>query len=252
MPHYLLALTLYAIPVFLLTIPFLILSHILTKPAPAPNKEPDTARLEEDLKKLIENNIIATKTNITQQNLQSTFVHITASYLKDHKKALHGFHLFQLIFALIKNNTEDAKIIKILRRYFPSVPTPHLYAFLKSCKEFLNISNQDSKEKELIRDLNQNKLQSTLLYFEKKINLNLNKILLAPNEKQAIIIEETAKLSLIFASFSQFYNQQATEKILQIAYWLSPDFFQYWHRIPTRIRPLTKPIRQKVIPKHIR
>ena len=241
MPHYLLALTLYAIPIFLLTIPFLILSYILTKSNAPQKNEPNTEQLEEELKKLLENNTINTKNNLERHNLQSTYVHTTAAYLKNPKKTLRGFHLFQLIFSLIKNNTEDTKIIKILRHYLPNAPTSHLYAFLKSCKEFLNICKQDNKEKELIRDLNQNKFPSVLLYLEKKINFNLNRIPLSANTEQANIIEETTKLSLIFASFSQFYDQHTTEKILQIAHWLSPDFFQYWHRIPSKAKPQKSP-----------
>ena len=174
--------------------------------------------------------------------MQKTFTHTTAGYIKTNKKDLHGFHLFQLIFSLIKNNTEDAKIIKILHHYLPSSSTSHLYALLKSCKEFLNISIADNKEKELMRDLNQNKLKSTLLYLERKINQSLNKIPLAPISLQQNIIDTTAKLSLIFASFSQFYNTKTTEKILQLAHLLSPDFFNYWHKIPQKLQPSPKKI----------
>lgn len=237
MPHYLLAVILFVIPVFLLTIPFLILSHILSKPKKSlssQNNEPDVTHLETELKKLIENNTITSKDNLLQQNLQSSFVHTTAAYLKSDKHTLHGFHLFQLIFSLIKNKTEDKKIIKILRRYLPSTPTAHLYVLLKSCKEFLVISHQDNKEKELLRSLNQNHLKPSLIYLEHKINQSLNKIPLSSAPNQQNIIDNTVKLSLIFASFSQFYDTKTTEKILQMAHLLSPDFFNYWHQIPQK------------------
>lgn len=238
MPHYLLAFILYVIPIFLLTIPFLILSHFLSRPkiipSPKPD-EPDITHLETELKKLIENNTIATKTNLLQQNLQSSFSHITTAYLKINKQTLHGFHLFQLIFSLIKNKTEDKKIIKILRRYLPSAPTSHLYALLRSCREFLSICLQDNHQKELIHELNQNKFKSTLLYLEQKINQTLNNIPLSSAINQQNIIDETVRLSLIFASFSQFYNTQTTKKILQMAHLLSPEFFNYWHQIPRKL-----------------
>ena len=249
MPQYLLAVILYVIPIFLLTVPFVILSYFLLRPKTIETpktEEPDVTHLEAELKKLIENNTIETKTNFMQQNLQSTFSHIIAAYLKTNKQTLHGFHLFQLIFSLIKNQTEDKKIIKILRKYLPSAPTSHLYALLRSCREFLNIYHQDNNNRELLHNLNQNKFKSTLLYLEQKINQALNSIPQASALNRQNTINETAKLCLIFASFSQFYDPGTTEKILQLAHLLSPEFFDYWHRVPQKITNTTKRIKLSV------
>ena len=191
--------------------------------------EPDIESLENDLKKLIEDNRLALNTYNLQQTLKNTPTNIISSYLHEDKKDLKGFHLFQLIFSLIKNKTEDTKIIKILRHYLPSSSTSSLYALLRSCKEFLNLSQQDNKQKELLKDLNQNRLRSTLMYLQQKLNQIFNQISSTPSDQQKKLIEQAAIYGLIFASFCRFYNSKYSEKILRLTNTLSPDLFLYWH-----------------------
>ena len=157
------------------------------------------------------------------------------------------FPYYLIFFQTNSNRSLDASLIKILHHYLPAASTSHLYALLKSCKELLGISKQDHKEKELLRYLNQNNLKPTLIYLESKINQNLNKIPLSPALNRQNIIDETVKLCLIFASFSQFYDHKITEKILQMAHLLSPEFFSYWHQIPQKT---TAKIYDHLIDKH--
>lgn len=194
--------------------------------------EPDIESLENNLRKLIEDNKLALDTYNLQQTLKNTPTNIIASYLHENKKDLKGFHLFQLIFSLIKNKTEDAKIIKILRHYLPSSSTSSLYALLRSCKEFLNISQQDNKQKELLKDLNQNRLRTTLIYLQQNLNQVFNKISSTPPDQQKELIDMAAVYGLIFASFCRFYNSKYSEKILRLTNTLSPDLFSYWHSLP--------------------
>lgn len=194
--------------------------------------EPDIENLENNLRKLIENNKLAIDTYNLQQNLQNTSTHIIASYLQDGKKDLKGFHLFQLIFSLIKNKTDDAKIIKILRHYLPSSSTSSLYALLRSCKEFLNISHQDNKQKDLLKDINQNRLRTTLVYLQQKLNQIFNQIPSTPLDQQKKLIDIAVIYGLIFASFCKFYNPKYSQKILQLTNTLSPKLFSYWHSLP--------------------
>ena len=169
-----------------------------------------------------------------QQQLQTSKTNIIAGYLRQNKKSLEGYHLFQLILALIKNQAEDSKIIKLMRHYFPSASTAHLYAMLKSYKKFLQISRQDNRHKELIRDLNQNNLRSTLIYLQQKLNIILNQIPTTPPAPQQPLINQAMIYGLIFASFSQFYNSVATEKILRLVASLTPELFSYWHQVPKK------------------
>lgn len=194
--------------------------------------EPNIENLENNLRKLIENNKLAIDTYNLQQNLKNSPTNIIASYLQDSKKDLKGFHLFQLIFSLIKNQTEDYKIIKILRHYLPSCSTSGLYALLRSCKEFLNLSQQDNKQKELLKDLNQNRLRSTLMYLQQKLNQIFNQISSTPPDQQKKLIEQAAIYGLIFASFCKFYNYKYSQKILQLSNTLSPKLFSHWHSQP--------------------
>jgi len=191
--------------------------------------EPDIENLENNLKKLIENNKLAMDTYNLQQNLKNSPTNIIASYLREDKKDLKGFHLFQLIFSLIRNKTDDAKIIKILRHYLPSSSTASLYALLRSCKEFLRISFYDNKQKELLKDINQNRLRTTLVYLQQKLNEIFNQIPSSSPEQQKKLIEVAVIDGLIFASFCRFYNQKYSQKILQLANTLSPEIFSYWH-----------------------
>lgn len=202
--------------------------------------------LEARLKKLLENNHISSKINTLQQELQTSKSNTVAAYIKLNKKDLKGFHLFQLVFALIKNNAEDGKIIKILRHYLPSCATTHLYAILHSFKVFLNISARDGKQKELLRELNHNRVRTTLLYLEQKINQTLNLVPSAPPAMQQLIIDRAVVYGLVFAGFCEFYDNDATEKILRLAHMLSPEIFKYWHIIPRQNETEYQAFRQHV------
>lgn len=202
--------------------------------------------LENRLKKLLENNHISSKINTLQQELQTSKSNTVAAYIKLNKKDLKGFHLFQLVFTLIKNNAEDAKIIKILRHYLPSCATTHLYAILHSFKVFLNISARDGKQKELLRELNRNRVRTTLLYLEQKINQTLNLVPTAPPAMQQLIIDRAVVYGLVFAGFCEFYDNDATEKILRLAHTLSPEIFKYWHIVPRQNETEYQAFRQHV------
>lgn len=243
MPQYLLAVLLYTIPIALLMIPFIFICRIITKQSPTTDT-PTEDDLEKQLEQLIKNNTIEQRFNSLKQDLQTTPTHTIASYIRMSKNDLIGFHLFQLIFSLIKNDATDEKIIKILHHYLPSCSTAHIYALLKSCKAFLNIS---AANKKLQRDLNQNHLKSTLLYLEQKISQTLNQIPLAPAALQTDLTEKAATECLVFAAFSQFYNSIATEKILRLAYLLSAQTFITWHQLPKKqTAPRLKPWAKKL------
>ncbi|MCM1323777.1 MAG: hypothetical protein NC218_06410 [Acetobacter sp.] len=232
MSHFLLTILLHLIPLVLLMIPFLLLFDVSLKSKKKPSPTPDMKELETRLNKLLENNHISAQINTLQKDLQTTKTNTVAAYIKLNKEDIRGFHLFQLVFSLIKNNAEDDKIIKILRHYLPSCATTHLYAILHSFKVFLNISSRDGKQKELLRDLNHNRVRTTLLYLEQKINQTLNFVPKAPPAMQQLIIDRAVVYGLVFAGFCEFYDNDATEKILRLAQMLSPEIFKYWHIIP--------------------
>lgn len=196
--------------------------------------EPDIDELEKSLNRLLEQNRLAEKMENLHQELKSSKSNLISGYLQSNKKDLHGYHLFQLILTLIRNQAEDAKIIKLMRHYLPSASTAHLYAMLKSYKKFLQISRADNRQKALIHDLNQNNLRSTLIYLQQKLNIILNQVPITPPALQQPLINQAMILGLIFASFSQFYNPDATEKILRLVASLTPELFSYWHRIPEK------------------
>lgn len=258
MPNFLFVILLHIIPLLLLSIPFFLLFDVRLKhprkaTSPAIPKTPplNINELEEKLKNLIETNKLNAKTDTLVQELQKTSTHTIAAYLELNKKDLKGFHLFQLIFSLIKNNAEDQKIIKILRHYLPSCATSHLYALLHSFKVFLNISERDGTKKDLIRELNQNRVRTTLLYLEKKINQTLNAVASAPPAKQQSVIDTAAIYGLIFAAFAEFYDNDSTEKILRLANFLSPELFKYWHTVPQTAeketaKPAPRPLKTKI------
>ena len=231
----LLSITQYLIPVLLF---FDISPKRRKKTAPAaipleqPAPEPDIRELEKKLNRLLENNSSAARINNLQKELQTSKSNTVAAYIKLNKKDLKGFHLFQLIFSLIKNRAEDAKIIKILRHYLPSCATSHLYAMLHSFKVFLNISREDGRQKELLRDLNHNRVRTTLLYLEGKLNQTLNQVSGTPPAMQQPLIDRAVVYGLVFAAFSEFYDNEATEKILRLADMLAPELFKYWHTVP--------------------
>jgi len=237
MPPVLFSTLLYGLPAIVFIIMFFLIFDVSfrykktssTKPV---NPEPNIEELEQKLDNLLKNNRLATKTEELQQDLQQTPTHTITAYMQMSKKDLKGFHLFQLIFSLIKNGAEDNKIIKILHHYLPSASRAHLYALLKSCKEFLNISAKDGKQKELIKDLNQNNLKSTLLYLQSKLNYTLNQVATMPPALQQPLIDTAVQYGLIFAGFAEFYNTAATEKILRLCNMLSPELFIYWHKVP--------------------
>lgn len=229
----------HLIPLLLLAIPFLLLfdvtlkSHRQTMPSfPPQKKEPDIEKLENKLKQLLKDNQMSDKINSLQQELQSSRSNTVAAYIKLNKADLKGFHLFQLVFSLIKNNAEDRKIIKILRHYLPSCATTHLCAILHSFKVFLNISAKDGMQKELLNDLNHNHVRTTLLYIERKLNQTLNQVSNQPPAMQQMVIDQAVVYGLVFAAFCEFYDNEATEKILRLSHILSPELFKYWHLAP--------------------
>ena len=237
MPHSVIAMFLHLIPAFIAISIFFIIFDVKFKShnksdEPLPPSEPDINELEQKLQKLIEANNLENKTYDLQQELKQTPTHIISAYIRIDKNHLKGFHFFQLIFSLIKNGAEDNKIIKIMHHHLPSCPTSHLYAMLKSFKEFLSITDQDKKEKILLKDLNQNYLKSTLLYLQDKLNQTLNKVPSMPPALQQPLIDEAVIYGLVFAAFAQFYQPTATEKILRLVNQLAPNIFHYWHTPP--------------------
>lgn len=240
MSHFLLIILLHLIPLVLLLIPFLLLfdvslkSHRKQPVSASEGKKPDMKELESRLNKLLESNHQSAQIDALQKELQTAKTNTVAAYIKLNKEDIRGFHLFQLVFSLIKNKAEDDKIIKILRHYLPSCATSHLYAILHSFKVFLNISARDGKQKELLRDLNHNRVRTTLLYLEQKINQTLNQVAAVPPAMQQLIIDRAVVYGLVFAGFCEFYDNDATEKILRLAHMLSPEIFKYWHIVPRR------------------
>lgn len=237
MPHFIISLMLHLIPALIVITLFFLIFDVRFKSQtisdePPPTTEPDIDELEQKLQKLIENNNLDNKTYDLQQKLNQTPTHLISAYLNIDKKHLQGFHFFQLIFSLIKNGAEDSKIIKVMHHHLPACSTAHLYAMLKSFKEFLNIADKDEKEKTLLKDLNQNHLKSTLLYLQDKLNQTLNQVPDMPPALQQPIIDKAVICGLVFASFAQFYQPSATEKILRLVNQLAPDIFHYWHTPP--------------------
>ncbi len=221
-------------PLLLLSIPIILLVRGIKKSSIQPTQklEPNINELEEKLKNLIEKNHITNTISNLKEDLKNSSSNTIGGYLKINKQDLKGFHLFQLIFSLIKNNAEDTKILKILRQYLPSCSNSHLYAMLNSFKVFLNISQKDNTQKILLKDLNNNKVRSTLLYLERKLNQTLNETANVPPAMQPLLINQAVIYGLIFASFSEFYDKKTTEKILRLTSQMSPELFKYWHQIP--------------------
>ena len=254
MLEFILTIITHLIPLILISIPFLILYnlHLKNKSQQNANKEPDINELENKLKDLIEKNNTQANTNELANNLEKTTSNTISSYLNINKKHLKGFHFFQLIFSLIKNNTNDKKIIKILHHYFPSCANSHLQAMLNSFKHFLNITAKDNIQKHLLKDLYDNKIRSTLLYLEQKINSTINRLPYSPSYQHQAIINQATIYGLIFATFSEFYNHDSTITILKLSQNLSPELFKYWHSFekhpPNYLKILEK---YNTIPKEI-
>ncbi len=234
-----LAIMQYFIPMLLIAIPLLLFFDIRPKrrqkeerPAVPQAKGPNINELENKLSRLLENNQASARIDSLQKELQNAKSNTVAAYIKLNKKDLKGFHLFQLIFTMIRNQAEDAKIIKILRHYLPSCANTHLHALLYSFKIFLKVSKEDGRQKELLRDLNHNRVRTTLLYLEQKLNHTLNQVPNVPPAMQQLLIDRAVVYGLVFAAFSEFYDNDATEKILRLVNQLSPELFKYWHTAP--------------------
>ncbi len=223
---------LHLAPLMLLFIPVILLIRSNQRQLEQSKPEPNINELEEKLNKLLEKNHHSNKLATLKNELQNSSSSTISGYIKMDKRDLKGFHLFQLIFSLIKNKTEDTKILKILHQYLPSCANAHLYAMLNSFKLFLNISQKDGVQKALLKDLNNNKVRSTLLYLERKLNQTLSETASVPPAMQSIYLDQAVIYGLIFASFSEFYDRTATEKILRLTSQMSPELFKYWHQIP--------------------
>ena len=227
----------HLIPLILLLIPFLLLFDVSYKGSKKnlqKEKTPEinTKELEEKLNLLITNNQHQNNISILQKELEKSSSKTISSYVSLSANHPKGFHLFQLIFSLIKNKSDDKKIIRILSHYYPTISNSHLYAILQSYKTFLKISQNDNIQKKLIKDLNQNNVKTTLNYLEKKLHTKLIKLSTLPPSLQELAINEAVAYVLTFASFSEFYDIKTTTKILDIANKLSPKIFKYWHTEP--------------------
>ena len=53
-----------------------------------------------------------------------------------------------------------------------------------------------------------------------------------PPAMQQPLIDSAVVYGLVFAAFSEFYDNEATEKILRLADMLAPELFKYWHTVP--------------------
>lgn len=225
----------HLLPFIVLLIPFFLLFDVSlktnkTKSTPLPPQptslQLNTQKLEQKLKLLLEQN----HQNHLSSNLITTLenkpLKTISSYLNTSIKNLHGFHFFQHIFSLIKNNTPDEKILKTLRLYFPSSASSHLNAMLKSFKAFLNILKTTPQAKHLETSLYHNNLKPTLLFLERHLQILLTKL---NQENSPTINDEACKYCLIFASFSEFYSKDLTSKILKLSKTLSPTIFNQWH-----------------------
>ncbi len=237
MLNFLFILIMHLIPLILLLIPFLLLFDVSYKGSKKnlqKEKTPEinTKELEEKLNLLITNNQHQNNISNLQKELEKSSSKTISSYVSLGANHPKGFHLFQLIFSLIKNKSDDRKIIRILSHYYPTTSNSHLYAILQSYKTFLKISQNDNIQKQLIKDLNQNNVKTTLNYLEKKLHAKLIKLSTLPPSLQELAINEAVAYALTFASFSEFYDSKTTTKILNIANKLSPKIFKYWHTEP--------------------
>ena len=227
----------HLLPLILLLIPFLLLFDVSLKKSKKGNKEsekvePNVDELEKKLSVLLQNNQNLAKFNNLHNELKNTSTQNISAYVNLNKKDLKGFHLFQIVFSLIKNKSEDDKIIRILRHCLPTVATTHLYAMLNSFKVFFKISNEDGVQKELMKGLNNNKVKGTLIYLESKIRAKLCDVAKVEPSLQQMVINDAVIYGLVFASFAEFYDNNATIKILRLCNELSPELFKYWHTIP--------------------
>lgn len=242
------------IPIVFLAIPFFLFFDVTLKSrkksypsGKLQKEEPKVQELEKKLKMLLEINQRKSAMEALHKDLQKSKSNTVAAYIKLNKEDIQGFHLFQLIFSLIKHGHEDERIIKILRHYLPSAPTTHLYAMLRSFKVFMNISQTDGVKKELLRDLNHNKVRTTLLYLERKLNQTLNLVPDTPPAMQQLVVDKAVVYGLVFAAFSEFYDNEATEKILRLADRLSPELFHYWHQKPRHVDVTTEGYARQLI-----
>lgn len=245
MLNFLFILIIHLIPLILLLIPFLLLFDVSLKSSKkttkTENQPLNTKELEDKLTKLIKTNQNSNSLTNLQKELEKTKSKTIASYMMTNTQKLHGFHLFQLIFSMIKNKADDQKIIKVLHHYLPSCSNSHLHALLKSLKTFLKITSADNVQKSLLKDLYNTKLQSTLLYLERKLNAKLLKLSSSPPSMQKLILDEATIYGLILASFTEFYDTNTTVKILELTNSLSPEIFTYWHAVPQNSQKTISP-----------
>lgn len=228
MLNFLFVIAMHLLPLILILIPFLLLFDVSLK-----NSSPSSSTssqnldiLEENLKNLIKENSSSNHLINLTKDLKKNL----SSYTLPPKHNIKKYPFFQHIFSLIKNKTKDEKIIKILRIYFPSCATSHLYAMLKSFKVFLNIIKQNENTKQLENSLNKNNLKPTLYFLEQKLQhlLKLSKTATTPKEHHIITLKASL-YSLVFASFSEFYSKDLTLSVLNLAQKLSPELFEFWH-----------------------
>ena len=162
MQNFLFVIIMHLLPLILILIPFLLLFDVsLKNSSPSSStSSPNLNTLEENLKKLIKENSSSNHLINLTKDLQKDLKKNLSSYTLPTQNNIKKYPFFQHIFSLIKNKTKDEKIIKILRIYFPSCATSHLYAMLKSFKVFLNIIKQEKHSR-------QNRIKQILSFLQK-------------------------------------------------------------------------------------
>ncbi|MBE6463633.1 MAG: hypothetical protein E7005_07795 [Alphaproteobacteria bacterium] len=236
MQNFLFIIFMHLLPLILFLIPLLLFFDITlkthkNKTLPEEPK-PSIDDLEQKLAILISKNKAQDQSLNLTKELENTPSNTIMQYITKDNPNSKKHHLFQLIFTYIKNNAEDDKIIRIMRHYFKTSSTAHLYAMLKSYKVFLHIIKNDKQNKTLLKDLFNNNTKTTLIYLEEKLHQKLNELPTLPSSMQPIIINQAVIYGIIFASFAKFYDKTITLKILKLTKELSPNLFKYWHTPP--------------------
>lgn len=234
MQNFLFVIGMHLLPLFLIIIPFLLFFDISlkkSKKTPPPTPQKNLQELEENLQTLINENTTNTKIHQLSYELKQT--NPKAPHHKTIKK-LKTHHFFQHIFSLIKNHTKDEKIIKILRSYFPSFSTNHLYGMLKSFKIYLNLIKTTPQKSRLESSLNQNDLTPTLLFLEKRLTTLLTTLNQNHPQSSPKINNLATIYCLVFASFSEFYSKELSTHILKLATTLSPQLLNRWYTPPSK------------------
>ena len=232
----------HLLPFILILIPFLLFFDISLKNASSPPKTSETQNLkelEQNLRQLINKNSTDLKIQKLSQSIKQNTQKRNLNYQNTPKRALKGYHFFQHIFSLIKNNTKDEKIIKILHSYFPSSANAQLYAMLKSFKTFLNLLKTTPQASILETSLNQNNITPTLFFLEERLNKLLTTLKTENNLNSKEKLTKLATIySLVFACFLNFYSKELTNQILKLAETLSPELYFNWH-LPLKKHYLT-------------